>query len=63
MILSTEKKQIHGQGEQICGCPGEGEGVGWTGSLGLVNANYCFWSRWAMRPYYVVQGIRSNHLQ
>ena len=23
---------------------GEGEGVGWTGSLGLVDANYCMWS-------------------
>ena len=23
---------------------GEGEGVGWTGSLGLVDANYCIWS-------------------
>ena len=30
--LSTEKKQIHGLGEQTCGCQGEGEGVGWTGS-------------------------------
>ena len=34
MILSTEKKQTHGYGEQICGCQGGGEGVGWTGSLG-----------------------------
>ena len=22
----------------------EGEGVGWTGSLGLKDANYCIWS-------------------
>ena len=22
---------------------GEGEGVGWTGSWGLVDANYCIW--------------------
>ena len=22
----------------------EGEGVGWTGNLGLIDANYCFWS-------------------
>ena len=21
-----------------------GEGVGWAGSLGLINANYCIWS-------------------
>ena len=40
--LSTEKKQIHGHGEQTCGCQGrgEGEGVGWAESLGLVEANY-----------------------
>ena len=23
---------------------GEGERVGWTGSLGLLDANYCIWS-------------------
>ena len=23
---------------------GEGEGVGWTGSLGLIDANCCIWS-------------------
>ena len=28
MNLSTEKKQIHGPGEQICGCKG---GRGWSG--------------------------------
>ena len=43
MNLSTEKKQTHGHGEQICGC--QWEGGGWTGSLGLVDANYCIWSR------------------
>ena len=40
MNLSIEKKQTHGLGEQICGCQVEGEGVGWTGSLGLIDANY-----------------------
>ena len=30
MKLSTEKKQTHGHGEQICGCQGRGEWVGWT---------------------------------
>ena len=28
---------------------GEREGVGWTESLGLVEANYCIWSGYAMR--------------
>ena len=42
MNLSTENKQIHGHvhghGEQTCGCQ---EGGGGTGSLGLIDANYC----------------------
>ena len=40
MSQSTERKQTHGLGEQTCGCQGGGEGVGWTGSLGLVDSNY-----------------------
>ena len=44
MNLSTEKKQPHGHGEQTYACEGEGEGMGWTGSLGLADANYCIWS-------------------
>ena len=39
MSLSKEKKWTHG--EQTCGCQEGGEGVEWTGSLGLVDANYC----------------------
>ena len=35
---TTEQNHTHGQGEQTCSC-GEG-GVGWTGSAGLVDANY-----------------------
>ena len=34
-------KKTHGHGEQTCGCQGREEG---TGSLGLVDANYCIWS-------------------
>ena len=44
MNLSTEKKQTQGHGKQTCGCQGGGEGVGRTGSLGLVEANYWIWS-------------------
>ena len=44
MNLSTEKKQTRGHGEQTCGCQEGGGGVGWTGSLGLLDANYCIWS-------------------
>ena len=43
MNLSTEKKQTHGLGEQTYGCRGWG-GVGWTGNLGLIDANYYIWS-------------------
>lgn len=28
---------------------GEGEGVGWMGCLGLIDANYCLWNGLAMR--------------
>ena len=39
--LSTEQKQTCRHREQTYACQvGGGEGVGWTGSLGLVNANY-----------------------
>ena len=41
MNLSTEKKQIQGLGEETMAAKEEEEGMGWTGSLGLVNANYC----------------------
>ena len=47
--LSTEKKQIHRQGEQTCSCQGEGGGSGMDWELGLVDANYCIWSREATR--------------
>ena len=36
-------KETHGP-EQTCGCQGGGAGGGWTGSLGLIDANYCIWS-------------------
>ena len=47
-MLSTYKSalsdphflKIHGR---LVIAKGEGEGVGWTGSLGLINANYCIW--------------------
>ena len=45
MTLSTEQKQTHRHREQACGCQREGEGVGWTESLELADANSCIWSR------------------
>jgi len=39
------RKETHGLGEKTCGCQGQGgEGVGWTGNLGLIDANYCLWN-------------------
>ena len=40
----------------------EEEGVVWTGSLGLLDANYCIWSGWEMRSCSIVLGTISNHL-
>ena len=40
MKLSIEQKQTYKHGEQTRGCQGGGGGMGWTGSLGLVEANY-----------------------
>ena len=38
--LSTKQKRTHTHGEQTCGCQGGRGEMGWTGSLGLVDANY-----------------------
>ena len=43
MKLSTEKKIMDLENRFVVAW-GEGEGVGWIGSLGLMDANYCFWS-------------------
>ena len=37
--LSTKEKETHRHGEKTCGYQGDGEGEGWMGSLGLVDAN------------------------
>ena len=34
----------HGHGGQTCICQGEGEEVGWMGSLGLVDTNCYIWN-------------------
>ena len=41
MNLSTKQKETHRHGEETYGCQGVGgKGVGWTGILGLRDANY-----------------------
>ena len=41
--LSTEKKLMDLENRTVV-AKGKGEGVGWTGSLRLIDANYCIWS-------------------
>ena len=40
MNLSTEKKIMDMENRSVV-AKGDGEGVGWTGSLGLIDANCC----------------------
>ena len=41
--LSTEKKII-GVENRLLVAKGEGEGVGWIGNLGLIDADFCLWN-------------------
>jgi len=41
---------------------GEGEGVGWIGCLGLIDADDCLCNRLAMRSCCVALGTMSSHL-
>ena len=43
MNLSTEKKIMDLENKLVV-AKGEGEGVGWTGNLGLIDANYYLWN-------------------
>ena len=48
MNLSTETKTIDLE-NRLVDAKGKGEGVGWMGSLGLIDADYCLWNGLAMR--------------
>ena len=43
MKLSIEKKLMDLENRLVV-AKGDGEAVGWTGSLGLIDANYCIWN-------------------
>ena len=64
LIYSTNepfpRKENHGLGEQTCGCQGGGGG---SGSLGLIDADYCLWNGLVMRSCYVALGTMSSHLR
>jgi len=55
---------IHGMDmeNRLVVAKGEGEGVGWLGSLGLIHENCCIWSGKAMRSCWVALGTMSSHL-
>ena len=55
MNPSTEKK--------IMGRLVVANGVGWIGSLGLTDANYCFWNGLTMRSCCVALKTMSRYLQ
>ena len=61
MNLSTEKKLIDMENRLVV-AHGEGEGIGWTGNLGLIDANYCLWNGSAMRSCCIALGTMSGHL-
>ena len=61
MNLSTEQKIMDLENRLVV-AKGEGEGVGWTGNLGLIDVNYCLWNGEAMRSCCIALGTISNHL-
>ena len=62
MNLSTEKK-IMDLENRLVAAPGEREGVGGIGSLGLTDANYCSWNGFTMRSCCVALRTMSRYLQ
>ena len=56
------RKEIHGHGEQTCGCQGGGGRKWWTGNLGLIDANSCLWYVQAMGSCHIALGTMSGHL-
>ena len=61
MNLSSVKKTMDLENRLVV-AKGEGEGVGWTGSLGLIDENYFLWNGLAMRSCCVALGTMSSHL-
>ena len=60
--LSTEKKMMALENRLVV-AKGEGEGVGWTESLGLIDADYCLQNGLPMRSCCIALGTMSSHLR
>ena len=56
-MIYLQKRRDRGHVGQTRVCQGEGEGLGWRGSLGLVDENCCIWSGWTMRSCCIAQGV------
>ena len=61
MNLSTEKKIMDLENRLVV-ARGEGEGVGWMGSLWLTDANYCSWNGLTMSSCCVPPRTMSRYL-
>ena len=63
MNLSTEKKTMDLQ-KRLVVARWKGEGVGWLGSLGLRDTNYCLWNGLALGTMYccIALGTMSSNL-
>ena len=61
VILSTEKN-IMDMEKRLVVAKGEEEGVGWIGSLGVIDADYCLWNGLAMRSCCIALGTMASHL-
>ena len=61
MNFSTEKEIIDLENRPVV-VEGLGEGVGWFGSLGFIDADYCLWNALAMKSCCVALGTISSNL-
>ena len=61
MNLFTERKIMDSENRLVV-TKGEDEGVGWFGSLGLIDANYCLWNGLAVRPCCVLEYTLSRNV-
>ena len=62
VVAKEEREGVGWTGRKDLWLPAGVEGVGWIGSLGLMDANYCLWNGLAMRSCCVALGTKSSHL-